>query len=144
VFLGESTAHRERYLIGAKHEYDVLHYAHGLHGAELADVLGRADIGINLRDDLRPGFEHRALVHLAAGQLLLSEPLTPGFGLEPGIDFVEFERIDELMSALYLVHQRPETYDRVRLAGRAKADAFRASVVWPRLIEDLLAEARAA
>jgi hypothetical protein len=140
MFVGESTAHRERYLIGAKHEYDVLHFAHGLHGAELADTLRRVDIGINLRDELRPGFEQRALLYLAAGHLLLSEPLTPTFGLEPGTDFIEFDRPDEMMSALYLLQRRPDSYDRVRLAGRAKADAYRASIVWPRLIGDLCAE----
>lgn len=140
VFIGESTAHRERYLIGAKHEYDLLHYAHGLHGAELAAVLGRTDVGVNLRDELRPGFEQRALLHLAAGQLLVSEPLTPTYGLEPGTDFVEIDRPDELMSTLYLLARRPDSYDRVRLAGRAKAESYRASVVWPRLIGDLLAE----
>ena len=139
LFVGESTEHRERFLIGAKHEYDLLHYAHGLSGSELSAVLARTDVGVNLRDDLRPGFEHAALVHLAAGQLLVSEPLTPTHGLEPGTDFVEITRPDELMSALYLLDRRPDSYDRVRLAGREKAEAFRASVVWPRAIGDLLA-----
>jgi hypothetical protein len=140
MFVGESTAHRERYLVGAKHEYDVLHVAHGLHGEELIETLRSIDVGINLRDDLRPGFEDQTLIHLAAGQLLLSEPLTPTYGLEPGSDFIEFDRIDEMMSVLYLLQRRPDSYDRVRLAGRAKADAYRASVVWPRLVADLFAE----
>ena len=140
LLVGESTAHRERFLIGAKHSYDLLHYAHGLYGDELADALARTSIGVNLRDALREGFEHNALVHLAAGQLLISEPLTPTFGLEPGTDFVEVDRPDELMSALYLLDRRPDSYDRVRLAGREKAEAFRASVVWPRVIGDLLGE----
>src|SRR4051812_11817676 len=32
LFVGESSAHRERFLVGAKHEYDLVHYAHGLNG----------------------------------------------------------------------------------------------------------------
>jgi hypothetical protein len=143
IFVGASTQHRERFLIAAKHEHDLLHYAHGLHGEELARVLGEVDIGINLRDELRPGFEHRTLLHLAAGHLLLSEPLTPTFGLEPGTDFVELSRPDELMAALFLLRRRPDSYDRVRLAGRAKADAYRASVVWPRVVADLFADVAA-
>ncbi len=143
LFVGESTAHRERFLIGAKHSYDVLHYAHGLHGGELASVLAAVDVGVNVRDELRGGFEHRALVHLAAGHLLISEPLTPAFGLEAGTDFVEVTRPDELMSALYQLERRPDTYDRVRILGRRKAEIHRASRVWPRLVADLLADVAA-
>ena len=44
------------------------------------------------------------------------------------------------MSTLYLLQRRPDSYDRVRLAGRAKAEAYRASVVWPRVVGDLLAD----
>jgi hypothetical protein len=138
LFVGDSTAHRERFLIGAKHSYDLLHYAHGLQGDELAGALGRTDIGVNVRDRLREGFEHTALVHLAAGHLLISEPLTPTFGLEPGTDYVEITRPDELMSTLYLLERRPDSYDRVRFRGRDKAEAHRASAVWPRLVADAL------
>src|SRR4051812_6982567 len=134
LFVGESTEHRERFLIGAKHEYDLLHYAHGLSGDELSDVLARTAVGVNLRDDLRPGFEHTALVHPAAGQLLIPEPLTPTYGLEPGTDFVEVTRPDELMSALYLLDRRPDSYDRVRLAGREKGEALPAPLLLPRPI----------
>lgn len=145
LFVGESTEHRERFLIEAKHGYDLLHYAHGLHGAELADVLSRTDVGVNLREEFgQDGFEHGTLVHLAAGQLLISEPLVPSFGLEPGTDYVEIRRPDELMSALYQLARRPDTYERVRLRGRDKAELFRASVVWPRLVGDLLAQSSSA
>ena len=143
LFLGYSTAHRERFLVNAKHEYDVLHYAHGLHGDRLAEVFARTDVGLNLHGEPYPSFENRVLLHLAAGHLVISEPLSPTHGLEPGIDYVEIRRPDELMTVLYQLHRRPDAFERIRLRGRAKADDYRASRIWPRLIADLLRDVRA-
>ena len=143
LFIGYSTEHRERFLINAKHSYDVLHYAHGLHGAELRDVFDRTDVALNLHGEPYPSFENRVLLHLAAGHLVISEPLDPTHGLEAGIDFLEIRRPDELMTLLYQLTRRPDTFERVRHRGRAKADDYRASQVWPRVIGDLLSDLRA-
>jgi len=143
LFVGYSTEHRERFLINAKHEYDVLHYAHGLHGDELLEVFGRTDVGLNLHVEHYPSFENRVLLHLAAGHLVISEPLEPAHGLEAGIDFLEIRRPDELMTLLYQLTRRPDTFERVRHRGRHKADDYRASRMWPRVIADLLADLRA-
>lgn len=143
LFLGYSTAHRERFLIDAKHSYDVLHYAHGLHGDELADVFARTDVALNLHGEPYPSFENRVLLHLAAGHLVISEPLSPTHGLEAGIDHLEIRNPDELMTLLYQLARRPDTFERVRLRGRAKADAYRASVMWPRVLGDLFADVAA-
>jgi hypothetical protein len=138
LFLGESTEYRERFLIQAKHEYDVLHYAHGLWGDALRKVFGKVDVGLNVHRDRRPRFEPRVLLHLAAGHLLLSEPLSPLHGLEPEIDFIPVDRADELQAVLRQLSRRRDQHDRMRLRGRAKAEDYRASRVWPRLIGDLL------
>jgi hypothetical protein len=138
LVLAEETSHREEILIRAKHERDVLHYAHGLWGDALRDVLERVDVGINVHRDRDPAFESNVLLHIAAGNLLLSEPLSPPHGLEPGIDFVPFEDREELLGILFQLSQRPQMYERVRLRGRAKADDYRASRVWPRLVADLI------
>jgi hypothetical protein len=143
LFVGYSTEHRERFLVNAKHEYDVLHYAHGLHGDELREVFARTDVALNLHGEPYPSFENRVLLHLAAGHLVISEPLDPTHGLEAGIDFLEIRRPDELMTLLYQLKRRPETFERVRHRGRAKADDYRASRVWPRIVGDLLADVRA-
>ncbi len=140
LFLGRSTERRERVLIAGKHAYDLLHYAHGLHGDTLARVFARVDVGINVHAEPYRSFSHRALMHLAAGHLLVSEPLSPTHGLEPGIDFVEVRGTDELMTILHQLQRRPDTFDRIRRRGRDKAEAYRASRVWPRLIGDLLAD----
>jgi hypothetical protein len=140
LFLGASTPHREGVLIGAKHAHEVVHYAHGLVGARLAEVLAAADVGIGLRESEAPGFAPGALVHLAAGHLLLCERLAPTFGLEPGIDHLTFRSPGELLFLLDGLRLRPDAYERVRLWGRAKAEGYRASVVWPRVVGDLLRE----
>ena len=143
LFVGYSTEHRESFLINAKHAYDVLHYAHGLHGDELLEVFARTDVALNLHGEPYPSFENRVLLHLAAGHLVVSEPLSPTHGLEAGIDYVEIVRPDQLLTVLYQLHRRPETHQRVRLRGRQKAEAYRASLVWPRLVGDLLADLQA-
>jgi len=74
---------------------------------------------------------------------VLSEPLSPLHGLEPGIDFVEFVRPDQLVTILSQLHRRPDAHERVRLRGRSKAEQFRGSRVWPRLIGDLFDDLRA-
>jgi hypothetical protein len=144
LFVGASTEHREKFLVNAKHSYDLLHYAHGLHGEDLRDVLGRTDVAVCLHhDDDEERFEDDVLVHLAAGQLVVSEPLTPSHGLEPGIDFLEIRRPDELLTTLYQLQRRPDAFERVRARGRAKADDYRASRIWPRVVADLFADVRA-
>jgi hypothetical protein len=66
--------------------------------------------------------------------------MTPTYGLEPGIDHLAFRSPGELLFLLDGLRLRPDAYERVRLRGRAKAEAYRASVVWPRIVSDLLRE----
>jgi hypothetical protein len=138
LFVGASSDYRERFLIRAKHEHDLLHYAHGLWGGELREVFARTEVAVNVHRDGRPAFEHRVLLHLAAGHLLLSEPLDPSHGLEAEIDFIPVVRSDELVNVLDQLRARPDLHERVRHTGRAKAEEHRASRVWPRVIGDLL------
>jgi hypothetical protein len=138
VFVGYSTTHVERFLLPAKHQFDIGHYAHGLHGDLLVEVLREADIAINVHPDpwMRV-FEHRVLVHLAAGHLVLSEPLQPTFGLEPGIDYLEIDGPEALDLRLHQLRRNPEAYERLRIRGHDKVQQHRASRVWPSLIGDL-------
>ena len=71
------------------------------------------------------------------------EPLSPTHGLEPGIDYLEFAEPDELLCMLRTVSRHPEAYRRVRVRGRRKAEQYRASRVWPRLVEDAFADVEA-
>ena len=137
VFLGESTEHREAVLIAAKHAYDLSHFAFGLEGERLREVLHDAELGVVAHPGPVPSFTATVPLHLAAGQLLLSEPLVPSRGLEPDIDHLEFRSADELLTMLFQIRARPMVYEQVRVRGRAKSEGFRASHLWPRLLGDL-------
>ena len=82
VFIGRSTPHRESFLSGAKHRYDISHIAHGANPDHLEVITDTYDVGINLHNDTYPNFENRVCFHLAAGHLVLSEPLCPAHALE--------------------------------------------------------------
>jgi hypothetical protein len=137
VFIGRSTAHREHYLVDVKHYFDLVHMAHGVFGDRLLELLRETDVGINLHNEPYPSFENRVSLHLAAGNLVVSEPLSPTHGLEPGIDYVEIRHPQDLLKAIERIRLYPDLYRRVRIRGRRKAEAFRASRVYPRLVHDL-------
>jgi hypothetical protein len=140
VFVGRSTEHRERLLTPAKHAYDVLHLAFGVGADELEQLLDSTQIGINLHNEPYPSFENRVVLHLAAAHLVVSEPLSPAHGLEPQLDYVEIVTPADLVNAIEAVRRFPGVYHRVRVRGRAKAESFRASHVYPRLVRDLYAD----
>ena len=137
IFVGRSTEHRERVLTPAKHRFDLLHVAHGVGPDELDRMLGETDVGINVHNENYPNFENRVLLHLAAGNLLVSERLRPSFGLEAGLDYVELEGPAHLVWLLERLTTSPDLFRRIRLRGRAKAELHRASRVYPALLHDL-------
>src|SRR4051794_8277906 len=143
LFVGRSTAHRERYLERVKHEYDVLHMAFGVGAAELEELLDEHEVGINLHNEPYPSFENRVPIPLAAGQLVISEPLSPLHGLEPGLDFLEVAWPARLAGTMETLARFPNAYERGRVRGRMKAEQFRASRVYPRLVADLLRDLEA-
>ncbi|HEX6026015.1 MAG TPA: hypothetical protein VFZ00_28750 [Solirubrobacter sp.] len=140
--LSRSTGRREDLLVGAKHGHDLVHYTHGLSGDALSAALAATDVGITVAAQDTREFAGEALVHLAAGQLLLAEPFVPPCGLEAGIDYVPVTTRDDISRELTRLGLRPDAYERVRIRGRLKAEEHRASLVWPRLIHDLLEDIR--
>lgn len=142
LFVGRSTQHRERFLFGVKHTYDVLHVAHGATGERLRAFMRSADVAINLHNEPYPTFENRVALHLAAGHLVVSEPLSPRHGLEPGVELLEAGTPDVLLRVLGEVLADIDAFRGIRLAGRRAAERFRASRVFPRIVRDLLADVR--
>jgi hypothetical protein len=138
LFVGRSTPHRESFLARTKAEFDLLHVAFGVAAAELEELMRTHDVAINLHNEPYPSFENRVCLHLAAGHLVISETLSPTHGLEPGIDYLEVTRPDELHRIAHNLSLFPDAYHRVRVRGRRKAEDYRASTVWPRLVGDLL------
>ena len=61
-------------------------------------------------------------------------------GLEPGIDFLDCPDGDVLAERLERLRQMPGLWQDVRIRGRRKAELYRASRVYPRIIFDLLAD----
>jgi len=143
MFVGRSTAHRERLLEPSKHAFDLLHVAFGVDAERLDALMREHDVGVNVHNEPYPSFENRVSLHLAAGHLVLSEPLDPMHGLEPGIDFLEIGSPEALRDAIALLQRFPNVHQRVRVRGRMKAEEFRASHVYPRLAHDLLLDLRA-
>jgi len=140
LFVGRSTKHREALLGDAKHHHDILHYAFGVSAARLQQVMAAHEVAINVHNEPYPSFENRVCLHLAAGHLVLTEPLSPNHGLEAGIDFIEFHRAPELENMLSALRRVPGMWHAVRVRGRRKAELFRASRVYPRLAHDLIAD----
>jgi hypothetical protein len=142
LFVGRSTEHRERLLTPSKHRFDVLHLAFGVDAARLERLMDEHWLAINAHNEPYPSFENRVCLHLAAGHLVLSEPLSPDHGLEAGIDFLEFRGADHLERLLAALQRDATLWHAVRVRGRRKAEQFRASRVYPRLVADLLADVR--
>jgi hypothetical protein len=143
LFVGRSTAHRESFLVPIKHRFDTMHLAHGASDDRLAELLAEFEIAINLHNEPYPTFENRVSLHLAAGALCISEPVSPTHGLEPGIDFVEVTQPWELEEVMAAATSNFDDYRPIRVRGRLKAEGFRASAVWPRVISDLAADIQA-
>jgi hypothetical protein len=140
VFIGRSTRHREAFLQPVKGFYDVLHVAFGAGVDELEELLRENDVTINLHNEPYPSFENRVCLHLAAGHLVISEPLSPTHGLEAGRDYVEVDTPQALLRALWEIQRHPDQTAEIRRSGRLRAEAFRASTMFARLVDDLLAE----
>jgi hypothetical protein len=143
LFIGRSTPHRERVLTDVKHHHDLLHLAFGVGANELEQALSEHDVGINVHNQDYPSFENRVCLHLAAGHLMLSEWLSPAHGLELGLDYLEITGPGSLYHAAEMLGRFPGVWHGVRVRGRRKAEQFRASRVWPRLLHDAFADVAA-
>jgi hypothetical protein len=139
LFLGRSTPYREEWLEPVKRSHAIVHIAHGLAGAARDRLLAASDVSINLHNHPYPSFEQRVPVALAAGHLVISEPLSPRHGLEPGVDYLEVASPAALLELVDALAVDPTAYADVRASGRRAAENFRASHVYPELITAALA-----
>lgn len=140
IFVGRSTVHREQWLMAAKHRFDVLHVAFGIQEDELARLLRRHQVTFNVHNEPYPSFENRVFLHLAAGHLVISEQLDPRHGLVPGSDYIEAQSPQALLDAAQSAHDDIASVRAIRESGRAKAEAVRATVVWPELAQAMAAD----
>lgn len=141
--IGHSTDHRESMLMPSKHDHDLLQVVHGVSGHDLRELLSEYDVGVYVNPQDAPGFGWQVAAHLAAGQLLLAEPLVPSHGLERNIDYLSIDSPEGLASTLQRLRQFPEMPQRIRVRGRMKAEHFRASRLFARILHDLVADVAA-
>ncbi len=144
LFVGRSTPHRERFLAAAKWQGDVFHLGFGVDTEHLQQLMEDHSVAINVHNEPYPTFENRVCIHLAAGQLVFSEPLSPLHGLEPGIDYLECADGAVLAEGLERLRRMPGLWQDIRIRGRRKAELYRASHVYPRIIFDLLTDLKSA
>jgi hypothetical protein len=141
LFVGRSTDHRERLLEPIKRSSRrIVHIGHGLHGDELERLLRWADVQLNLHNNPYPTFENRVSIALAAGHLMITEPLSPRHGLRAGHDYLEASDPEGFAALSAELADDPGAYLDVQAAGRESAERFRASRVYPELISDALAD----
>lgn len=143
ISIGRSTPHREAMLMPSKHDHDLLQVIGGLPGAELSELLDECEVGVYIAASEGGSFDHQVPVHLAAGHLLLSEALAPTHGLERDIDYLCIDSPESLAWVLHRLKRFPEMYERLRVRGRMKAEQFRASKLFARLLYDLEADVKA-
>jgi hypothetical protein len=140
LFLGRPTEHREKILAPIRRSHSIVHIGHGLGGLALEHALQRADVQLNLHNNPYPTFENRVCIALAAGHLVISEPLSPRHGLNPGDDHLEADGAAEIKALVDELARDPGAYLDVQRAGREQAERFRASVVYPQLIREALSD----
>ena len=140
LFVGRPTEHREELLATAKRNHPIVHIGHGLFGERLVRFMSRADVQLNLHNNPYPSFENRVCIALAAGNLVVSEQLSPRHELDPGRDYLEFKTAAELTELMKQLQRDPDAYLDVQHAGREKAEDFRASRVYPRLLREAVAD----
>ena len=139
LVIGHSSPRAERLIVDSKHRHELLHIAGGLHGEALAATLAGADVAIDVRAGDGCALRPRVALYLAAGLLLLSEPLDPRHGLRAGADHLEFRDSQQLVELLWRVRADPASFTSVRDAGRAAAEVLRASRVYPDVLAPLAA-----
>jgi hypothetical protein len=140
LFVGRPTDHRERLLAPLKRRHEIVHIGHGLFGEQLRSFLARTDVQLNLHNNPYPSFENRVCIALAAGNLLISESLSPDHGLIAGTHYLEIETPEQLLGTVEELAREPDAHADVQAAGREQAEHFRASRVFPGLVRDALAD----
>jgi hypothetical protein len=143
LFIGRSTPHREAMLAPLKACHELVHIGHGLFGGRLLRFLRAADVQLNLHNNPYPSFENRVSAALAAGHLVVSEPLSPSHDLTAGFDYLEARTPEQLLELADRLFDQRDAFLDIQHAGRRQAERFRASRVFPQLVRDALADLRA-
>jgi hypothetical protein len=136
VFLGRSTENRERHFGGLKRDLRFLHIAHGIIGKDVLPFYHAAKIGLNIHSEPELGWEPRIQQLMAAGLLVVSEPISPNEWLRPGEEFLEIRHPHETYEICREIVANPLKFEPIRRAGHERVQRdLTARQLWPRLIE---------
>ncbi len=121
-----------------------MHIGHGLFGDQLRSSCAAHDVQLNLHNNPYPSFENRVCIALAAGHLLISEPLSPAHELRPGRDFLEARIAGELLAlAEQLWRATPRRSPTCSRPAGARPSASARRAIYPALLRDAVADVAA-
>ena len=79
-------------------------------------------------------FWYEAAVGFALGSTVISEPLSPLWGFEPGLDYLEFSTPEELFRIIQSVERFPNQSRLMARRGQKKAAIFSAERIWQSVV----------
>ena len=132
LFVGRVTPYRNKFLEPLKHSYSWT----VLDNAYLVD-LRPYSLALNLHNDTYPNFENRVLLHMALGQLVITERLEPSYDLGNGVTHIEFSGVSELEELIELLKLDSISFEGIRANGFAIAKNYSATKIWSRIFDDL-------
>ena len=139
VFIGRSTVNRERHFGALKRDLRFLHIAHGIIGKDALPYYHRSRIGLNIHSEPELAWEPRVQQLMAAGMLVVSEPISPNDLLLPDKHFLEVRDPVETYQICLKILENPGRFEAVRRAGYDRVHReLSARLVWPRFIQRCL------
>ena len=131
LFVGRLNDYRIGILDFVKHRFNPIIVDNGFDYRDLSLLLnGKSAIALNIHVGKMKTFEHRALVHMAAGHLMLSQTLAPDFGFLPDCEYINFNSGSELVSKLNEIYSNPELALWIARRGNQMARRHAASNIW--------------
>jgi hypothetical protein len=94
-------------------------------------------IGLNLHRFKFVDFEHDALIHMANGRLLLSQPYSPKLNFKNGFSHIEFDSPSQLVELLEDIACYPDSYEAIRRYGFHATLRYKASKLWSDFMLDI-------
>lgn len=89
-----------------------------------------------LQETLTSCFPYEAAIAVVAGQTLISEALSPRWGLEAGLDYIEYSTPEESRRIVEHLVRYPHSTHLMSWRGKAKSQVFSASRVYRRLLSE--------
>ena len=86
-----------------------------------------------LQETLTSLLPYEAAIAVVSGQTLISEALSPRWGLEAGLDYIEYSTPEELRRIVEHLVRYPHSTHLMARRGKAKSQSFLASQVYRRL-----------